>query len=166
MPVPTGVVARIAKCLTSRGLEPPPPGDRQSGGAPAREGVVVLFVQIGALWPEPQHPCGFPAVAIGPRQSSCPPAMLVDAVHDEMKAISGLHALLTNIVLAWTPPGCTVWSGGSSATRSKSKTNGCVGSAPAHFSHINFRGTMRFDVEKFAAALIQRAPGQAARMVS
>ena len=37
---------------------------------------------------------------------------------------------------------------------------------PAHFSHINFRGTMRFGVEKFAVALIQRAPGQATRMAS
>lgn len=37
---------------------------------------------------------------------------------------------------------------------------------PAHFSHINFRGTMRFGVEKFAAALIQRAPSQAARLAS
>ena len=26
-------------------------------------GVVVLFVQIGALWLKTQHPCGFPAVA-------------------------------------------------------------------------------------------------------
>jgi hypothetical protein len=26
-------------------------------------GVVVLFVQIGALWLEAQHPCGFPAGA-------------------------------------------------------------------------------------------------------
>ena len=37
---------------------------------------------------------------------------------------------------------------------------------PAHFSHINFRGTMRFGVEKFAAALIQRAPAQAVRAAS
>jgi hypothetical protein len=37
---------------------------------------------------------------------------------------------------------------------------------PAHFSHISFRGTMRFGVEKFAAVLIQRTPGQAARMAS
>ncbi len=37
---------------------------------------------------------------------------------------------------------------------------------PAHFSHINFRGTMRFGVEKFAAALIQRAPSQATRAAS
>ncbi len=26
-------------------------------------GVVVLFMQIGALWLEAQHPCGFPAGA-------------------------------------------------------------------------------------------------------
>ena len=37
---------------------------------------------------------------------------------------------------------------------------------PAHFSHINFRGTTRFGVEKFAAALIQRVPGQATRAAS
>jgi hypothetical protein len=37
---------------------------------------------------------------------------------------------------------------------------------PAHFSHINFRGTMKFGVEKFAAALIQRVPGQATRTAS
>ena len=30
-------------------------------GAPV--GVVVLFVQIGALSPETQYPCGFPAGA-------------------------------------------------------------------------------------------------------
>jgi len=37
---------------------------------------------------------------------------------------------------------------------------------PAHFSQINFRGTMRFGVEKFAAALIQRASDQAVQATS
>jgi len=37
---------------------------------------------------------------------------------------------------------------------------------PAPVSHINFRGTMKFGVEKFAAAQIQRASGQATRMAS
>jgi len=27
---------------------------------------------------------------------------------------------------------------------------------PAHFSHINFRGTLKFGVEKYADALVQR----------
>ena len=29
---------------------------------------------------------------------------------------------------------------------------------PAHFSHINFRGTMKFNVEKYADTLVQRRP--------
>ena len=37
---------------------------------------------------------------------------------------------------------------------------------PAHFSHINFHGTMQSDVETFAAALVQRVPGQATRAAS
>jgi hypothetical protein len=37
---------------------------------------------------------------------------------------------------------------------------------PAHFSHINFRGTMKFGVEMFAAAPIQRAPSQPTRAAS
>lgn len=43
---------------------------------------------------------------------------------DEMKAISGFHALLTNIVLAWNTARMTRWSSGSGATRSQSKTTG------------------------------------------
>ena len=84
----------------------------------------------------------------------------------EMAAISGAHALLTNIVLAWN-------TNRMDTVVTKLNRDG-VGIeedwlrriGPAHFSHINFRGTMRFGVEKFAAALIQRVPGQAARLVS
>ena len=35
---------------------------------------------------------------------------------------------------------------------------------PAHFAHINFRGTMRFGVDKYADALVQRRPVSAARV--
>ena len=85
---------------------------------------------------------------------------------DEMKAISGSHALLTNIVLAWNTLRMH-------EVVERLKRDGIpvqddwqrrIG--PAHFSHINFRGTMRFGVEKFAAALIQRAPGRAVRAAS
>jgi hypothetical protein len=85
---------------------------------------------------------------------------------DEMKAISGSHALLTNIVLAWN-------TARMHEVVERLKRDGIpvedewlrrIG--PAHFSHINFRGTMRFGVEKFAAALIQRVPGQATRAAS
>jgi hypothetical protein len=37
---------------------------------------------------------------------------------------------------------------------------------PAHFSHINFRGTMRFGVEKYAEALVQRGPANPVRAAS
>ena len=85
---------------------------------------------------------------------------------DEMKAISGSHALLTNIVLAWN-------TARMHEVVERLKRDGIpvdddwlrrIG--PVHFSHINFRGTMKFGVEKFAAALIQRTPGQATRMAS
>ena len=36
----------------------------------AHAGVVVLFVQIGAHSPEPQHPCGFPCDASAPKGRS------------------------------------------------------------------------------------------------
>jgi len=85
---------------------------------------------------------------------------------DEMKAISGSHALLTNIVLAWN-------TARMHEVVERLKRDGIAVEddwlrrmGPAHFSHINFRGTMRFGVDKFAAALIQRAPGQADRSAS
>ena len=77
----------------------------------------------------------------------------------EMAAISGAHALLTNIVLAWNT----------------SRMDGVVARlhrdglgieedwlrriGPAHFSHINFRGTFRFNVERYADVLVERAAG-------
>ena len=85
---------------------------------------------------------------------------------DEMKAISGSHVLLTNIVLAWN-------SSRMHEVVERLKHDGIrveedwlrrIG--PAHFSHINFRGTMRFGVEKYAHALVQRGPAYPARATS
>ncbi len=85
---------------------------------------------------------------------------------DEMKAISGSHALLTNIVLAWN-------TARMHEVVERLKRDGIAVEddwlrrmGPAHFSHINFRGTLRVGVDQFAAALIQRAPGQADRSAS
>ena len=33
---------------------------------------------------------------------------------------------------------------------------------PAHFSHINFRGTFRFNVERYVDVLVERAAGKGA----
>lgn len=80
----------------------------------------------------------------------------------EMVAISGAHALLTNIVLAWN-------TSRMDAVVSRLHREGLgidedwlrrIG--PAHFSHINFRGTFRFNVERYADVLVDQASAQRA----
>jgi len=72
-----------------------------------------------------------------------------------MKAISGAHALLTNIVLAWN----THSMDDVVERLRKSGTN--IEDAwlrriwPEHFGHINFRGILSFGVERHMDALIQ-----------
>lgn len=79
-----------------------------------------------------------------------------------MAAISGAHALLTNIVLAWN-------ANRMDGVVARLMRDG-VGIeevwlrriGPAHFSHINFRRTFRFNVERYADALVERAVGRGA----
>lgn len=85
---------------------------------------------------------------------------------DEMKAISGSHALLTNIVLAWNTARMHEVVERLRRDKIEVDDDWLRRIGPAHFSHINFRGTMKFGVEKFAAELIQRAPSQATRAAS
>ncbi|MDM0109851.1 Tn3 family transposase [Variovorax sp. J22R24] len=74
---------------------------------------------------------------------------------DEMKAISGSHALLTNIVLAWNT------SRMNDALERMRKDGIDIDDAwlrrigPVHFGHINFRGTFRFRIEMYASALLR-----------
>jgi TnpA family transposase len=77
----------------------------------------------------------------------------------EIVAISGAHALLTNIVLAWN-------TNRMDAVVARLKNDGIgieedwlrrIG--PAHFSHINFRGTFKFNVERYADVLVERTAG-------
>lgn len=80
----------------------------------------------------------------------------------EMAAISGAHALLTNIVPAWN----TSRMDGVVA-RLKRDGDGIEEDwlrqmGPAHFSHINFSGTFRFMVERYADVLAERAVGRGA----
>lgn len=65
---------------------------------------------------------------------------------DEMKAISGSHVLLTNIVIAWNTTRMNdvverLRKGGMEIDDAWLRRMG-----PAHSSHINFRGTFRFAV--------------------
>ena len=84
----------------------------------------------------------------------------------EMKAISGSHALLTNIVLAWNTARMHEVVERRRRDKIEMQDDWLRRIGPAHFSHINFRGTMRFGIEKFAAALIQRATSPATREAS
>lgn len=79
----------------------------------------------------------------------------------EMAAISGAHALLTNIVPAWN-------TSRMDAVVAKLNRDGFgIGEdwlrriGPAHFAHINFRGTFRFNVERYAEVLVERTAGKA-----
>ena len=73
---------------------------------------------------------------------------------DEMTAITASHGLLTNLVLAWNTKRL------QETTDRWRKHNrpleddwlACIG--PAAFSHINFRGTFRFGLERHRSALI------------
>ena len=76
------------------------------------------------------------------------------------------RACLTNIVLAWNTVRMHEVVGRLNRDGIQVEDEWLRRIGPAHFSHINFRGTMRCGVEKFAAALIQRAPGQATLMAS
>lgn len=58
-PVLTAVVGLLGGCGALYALA----SIARGRGKKLEEGVVVLFVQIGALWLETQYPCGFRAVA-------------------------------------------------------------------------------------------------------
>ena len=85
---------------------------------------------------------------------------------DEMRAISGSHALLTNIVLAWNTGRMHEVIGQLKRQGMQIEDDWLRRIGPGHFAHINFRGTMRFGVEKYADALVQRQPREAARATS
>ncbi|MBL8351546.1 MAG: Tn3 family transposase [Burkholderiaceae bacterium] len=75
-----------------------------------------------------------------------------------MKAISGSHALPTNIVPAWNTARMHEMVERLERDKIAAEGDSLRGMGPVHFSHIDFRGMMRSSVEKFAAALIQRGP--------
>jgi TnpA family transposase len=83
---------------------------------------------------------------------------------DELVAISGSHALLTNIVIAWN-------TAHMQAVIDRWRKEGMVVEdawlrrlGPVHFEHINFRGTFSFGVQRYASVLIRQ--GAAARRVA
>ncbi|CAN7761790.1 Tn3 family transposase [Variovorax sp. LjRoot84] len=83
-----------------------------------------------------------------------------------MKAISGSHALLTNIVLAWNTRGM------NEIVERLRKDGMAIDDAwlrrmgPVHFGHINFRGTFRFGIEKYAQVLLRQSSATGEKMLS
>lgn len=74
---------------------------------------------------------------------------------DEMQAISGSHALLTNIVLAWNTHRMHEVVQRLRRDGTKIEDDWLRRIGPAHFSHINFRGMLKFSVERYADALLE-----------
>ncbi|WP_157270902.1 Tn3 family transposase, partial [Azohydromonas aeria] len=77
---------------------------------------------------------------------------------DELRAISGAHCLLSNTVIAWNTMKMhdVVLALRGSGMRIEDDWLRRIG--PAHFGHINFRGTMRFAIDRFAQSLVQSPP--------
>lgn len=77
---------------------------------------------------------------------------------DEMIAISGAHTLLTNLVLGWNTHRM------QECVERWRRSGRLIEDAwlsrmgPAHFAHVNFRGTFRFGVTKYGASLLARGP--------
>jgi TnpA family transposase len=85
---------------------------------------------------------------------------------DELWAISGAHTLLTNVVIAWNTMKMQEVADGWRARKHPIEDDWLRRMGPVHFGHINFRGVMTFNAERFMDALVQRAPRQRTRASS
>ena len=85
---------------------------------------------------------------------------------DEMRTISGAHALLTNIVIGWNTNRMNETVERLRKDGVKIEDEWIRRMGPVHIGNINFRGTFRFGVERFAEALIRRGSANPARAAS
>lgn len=74
---------------------------------------------------------------------------------DEMRAISGSHALLTNVVIAWNTAKMQRVVDRWRRERHPVEDAWLRRMGPVHFGHINFRGTMAFNIDAFKDALLR-----------
>ncbi|MDQ6680137.1 MAG: Tn3 family transposase [Pseudomonadota bacterium] len=81
---------------------------------------------------------------------------------DELRAISGAHALLTNVVIAWNTMKMQEVVDRWRAQRHPIRDDWLRRIGPVHFGHINFRGTIAFKVDEFIDALVQCSTPQRA----
>ncbi|MFA7269579.1 MAG: Tn3 family transposase [Sterolibacterium sp.] len=76
---------------------------------------------------------------------------------DEMIAISGAHTLLTNLVIAWNTHQMQSIINGWRKSGIEVDDAWIRRMGPAHFGHINFRGTFKFSVGRYAELIFQPA---------
>nr|WP_257993276.1 Tn3 family transposase [Cupriavidus pauculus] len=79
---------------------------------------------------------------------------------DEMIAISGSLTLLTNLVIAWNTQRMQVTVDAWRQKGQKIDDDWLRRMGPAHFGHINFRGTLRFPLHLYQEMLLDTAPWQ------
>ena len=75
---------------------------------------------------------------------------------DELRAISTAHTLLTNVVIAWNTMKIQEVVDRWKANKHPIEDSWIRRIGPVHFEHINFKGTITFEFDAFADALIQR----------
>lgn len=83
---------------------------------------------------------------------------------DEMIAISGSHTLLTNLVLAWNTHRMQEMVEHWRRTGRKIEDAWLARMGPAHFAHVNFRGTFKFGVSRYAEMLLSQTPSTAKKL--
>lgn len=82
---------------------------------------------------------------------------------DEMIAISGSHTLLTNLVLAWNTHHMQETADRWRRTGQKLEDAWLARMGPAHFANVNFRGTFKFGVSRYAEMLISGSTDKPAK---
>lgn len=78
---------------------------------------------------------------------------------DEIRAISGSHALLTNIVIAWNTMKMQAVVDRWRKEKHPIEDAWIRRMGPVHFGNVNFRGLISFGVERYADALLQKPAG-------
>jgi len=77
---------------------------------------------------------------------------------DEMIAISGSLTLLTNLVIAWNTQRMQTTLDDWQRKGQGIDDDWLRRLGPAHFAHVNFRGTLSFPVEHYRDILLDAAP--------
>ena len=83
---------------------------------------------------------------------------------DEIIAISGSHTLLTNLVLAWNTRRMQETVDRWRRTGQTIEDAWLTRLGPAHFAHVNFRGTFKLGVTRYAEMLLSQTSAKSAKL--